>query len=169
MPKKTAARSSAQQKNRNQRYVKHVYNAPEKTTPEDLEASQSTIEEQPASSAKSTVSAESMPEEQSTSSAEIAPAEVTSAKRSASTASAVATPAEVKAEEAPKAGSASARMAARRQGTHRIQQRQAASVISAEHFSYVKRDLKFIAALAVIMIVAIIILYIVLGSKGIVA
>ncbi|HEX4203753.1 MAG TPA: hypothetical protein VHZ51_06075 [Ktedonobacteraceae bacterium] len=171
MPKKTVVRGGAQQKSRNQRYVKHVYKAPEKQT---SEASQSTVEEQPTSIAETaTTPAGTRPEEQSASSVETATvsasAETKSGKQSASRAATIAAPAEVKAEEAPKASSASARMAARRQGSQRMQQRHAASLITAEHFSYVKRDLKFIAALAIIMIVAIIVLYIVLGARGVIA
>jgi cobalamin biosynthesis Mg chelatase CobN len=60
-----------------------------------------------------------------------------------------------------KAGSASARLAARRQATQRTPR--TVSLITAEHFSYVRRDLIFIGILAVIMVAAIIILYFVLG------
>lgn len=60
-----------------------------------------------------------------------------------------------------RAGSASARIAAKRQATQRPQR--AVSLITPEHFTYVRRDLIFIAILAVIMIAAIIALYFVLG------
>ena len=60
-----------------------------------------------------------------------------------------------------RAGSASARIAAKRQATQRPQR--AVSLITPEHFTYVRRDLIFIAILAVIMIAAIITLYFVLG------
>ncbi|MDQ6661191.1 MAG: hypothetical protein M3Z24_09535 [Chloroflexota bacterium] len=59
-------------------------------------------------------------------------------------------------------GSASARLAARRQSVQRVQQR-AASLITAEHFSYVRRDLAFIAILASIMFLIIIALHFVPG------
>ncbi|GAC1393769.1 MAG: hypothetical protein NVSMB38_23310 [Ktedonobacteraceae bacterium] len=62
---------------------------------------------------------------------------------------------------APK-GSASARLAARK-NTQRSQQRSSASLITAEHYSYVRRDLVFIAILAAIMFIAIIVLYFVPG------
>jgi hypothetical protein len=65
--------------------------------------------------------------------------------------------------EAPKANSASARLAARRQATQRAQQRNASNLITPEHFAYVRKDLIFIAVLATIMIVAIIILYFAIG------
>jgi hypothetical protein len=63
---------------------------------------------------------------------------------------------------APKGGAA-ARLAARRHGVLRAQQRAAASLITAEHYAYVRRDLVFIAILAVIMFSAIIILHFVPG------
>ncbi|GAC1422585.1 MAG: hypothetical protein PVS3B3_14920 [Ktedonobacteraceae bacterium] len=58
-------------------------------------------------------------------------------------------------------GSASARLAARK-NTQRSQRSQAA-LITAEHYSYVRRDLAFIAVLAAIMFIAIIVLYFVPG------
>ncbi len=61
---------------------------------------------------------------------------------------------------APK-GSASARLAARK-NTQRSQ-RNAASLITAEHYSYVRRDLAFIAVLAAVMFIAIIVLYFIPG------
>ena len=63
---------------------------------------------------------------------------------------------------APK-GSAASRLAARRQAAQRAQQRNAATLITAEHYVYVRRDLMFIAILAVIMFSAIIILHFVPG------
>src|SRR5579863_8477416 len=62
---------------------------------------------------------------------------------------------------APK--SAAARLAARRQSGQRNQLRSAVSLITAEHYSYVRRDLVFIAILAAIMFAAIIILHFVPG------
>jgi len=58
-------------------------------------------------------------------------------------------------------GSALARLAARK-NTQRSQRSQAA-LITAEHYSYVRRDLAFIAVLAAIMFIAIIVLYFVPG------
>ena len=60
-------------------------------------------------------------------------------------------------------GSAAARMAARRQAVQRAQQRATTALITAEHYAYVRRDLVFIAILAVIMFSAIIILHFVPG------
>lgn len=63
---------------------------------------------------------------------------------------------------APK-GSASARLAARRQSMQKAQQRNAPTLITAEHYAYVRRDLVFIAILASIMFLTIIILHFVPG------
>ena len=63
---------------------------------------------------------------------------------------------------APK-GSAASRLAARRQASQRAQQRNAATLITAEHYTYVRKDLVFIAILAAIMFSAIIILHFVPG------
>jgi len=60
-------------------------------------------------------------------------------------------------------GSAAARMAARRRAAQKAQQRNAVSLITAEHFAYVRRDLITIAILACIMFTAIIVLYITIG------
>jgi len=61
-------------------------------------------------------------------------------------------------------GSAAARMAARRRATQKAQQRSAGSLITAEHFAYVRRDLITIAILASIMFTAIIVLYFMIGK-----
>ncbi len=60
-------------------------------------------------------------------------------------------------------GSAAARMAARRRAVQKAQQRGVASLITAEHFTYVRRDLITIAMLAFIMFAAIIVLYVTIG------
>lgn len=59
--------------------------------------------------------------------------------------------------------SASTRVATRRQTTQRVQQRSAATLITAEHFAYVRHDLIRIATLAIIMFTAIIVLYFLFG------
>lgn len=64
-------------------------------------------------------------------------------------------------EPAPK-GSASARLAARRQN-QKSQQRVAPTLITAEHYSYVRKDLIYIAVLAVLMFATIIILHLIPG------
>ena len=60
-------------------------------------------------------------------------------------------------------GSAAARLAARRQAA-KAQQRNAPSLLTAEHFTYVRKDLITIAILASIMFAAIIVLYIMYGQ-----
>lgn len=69
---------------------------------------------------------------------------------------------EAVAETAPK-GSASARLAAHRQNAQKSQQRVAPTLITAEHYAYVRRDLVYIAILAILMFVTIIILHFVPG------
>ena len=65
--------------------------------------------------------------------------------------------------EAPPKGSAAARLASRRQAAQKTQQRAAATLVTAEHYNYVRQDLRFIAILAAIMFIAIIILRFVPG------
>ncbi|HAE83331.1 MAG TPA: hypothetical protein DEV72_17000 [Ktedonobacter sp.] len=60
-------------------------------------------------------------------------------------------------------GSAAARLADRRQTIVKAQQRAAASLVTVEHYAYVRRDLIFIAILAGIMFTVIIILRFVPG------
>jgi hypothetical protein len=62
-------------------------------------------------------------------------------------------------------GSAAARIAARRQATQRIQQRNVQSLLSPEHFAYVSRDLITIAVLACLMLAIVIVLYFVIGRS----
>jgi len=64
----------------------------------------------------------------------------------------------------PPKGSAAARLAARRQATLRAQQRSTASLITSEHFTYVRRDLITIAILASFMLAIIVILFFAFGS-----
>ncbi|HLX40321.1 MAG TPA: hypothetical protein VKR42_07295 [Ktedonobacteraceae bacterium] len=63
----------------------------------------------------------------------------------------------------PPKGSAAARLVARRQAANKSQQRAVASMITAEHYSYVVKDLRLIAILAAIMLLGIIILQFVPG------
>lgn len=65
----------------------------------------------------------------------------------------------------PAKSGASARLAARRQTVQRAQ-RAAATLISAENYSYVRKDLIFIAILAIVMFSAIIILHFVPAIGG---
>jgi hypothetical protein len=63
----------------------------------------------------------------------------------------------------PRPGSATAKIVARRQAMQKVQQRAATSLITAEHFAYVKQDLIRIGIFAVIMFIAIIVLYLTIG------
>lgn len=63
---------------------------------------------------------------------------------------------------APKV-SASARLAARRQSSQKASQRSANTLITAEHYAYVRKDLIFIAVLAIIMFAILITLYLIPG------
>lgn len=63
-------------------------------------------------------------------------------------------------------GSASARMAARRQAAQKAQQRQAPELVTAEHYAYVRKDLIFIAILAIIFFSTLIILHFVPAIGG---
>jgi hypothetical protein len=62
--------------------------------------------------------------------------------------------------------SAATRLAARRQSQQRQQQRATSSLITAEHYSYVRKDLIYIAILAVVMLAAIIVLYFMIGINA---
>ncbi|MBO0795924.1 MAG: hypothetical protein J2P36_33950, partial [Ktedonobacteraceae bacterium] len=66
---------------------------------------------------------------------------------------------------APK-GSAAARLAAQRLAKQKAQQRNAAALITPEHFSYVQRDLITVAVLAVLMIAIILVSYYVLVVRA---
>jgi hypothetical protein len=63
-------------------------------------------------------------------------------------------------------GSAAARLAARRQAVLKPQASRNASLITAEHYAYVRRDLIYILILAIIMFSAIIILHFVPAIGG---
>jgi hypothetical protein len=169
MPKKTTASRSGAQRNRPraQKNIEVVrQKAPieqEAVTDEQIESSLEDYPVTPApTSAKTTVSQSN----------EATPSPATMpAKSTTRTATKTRTvPPEVREEPveqespvsvAPK-GSAAARLAARRQG-QRSQLRSGATLISAEHYTYVKRDLVTIAILASIMFVAIIVLYFILA------
>jgi hypothetical protein len=63
----------------------------------------------------------------------------------------------------PRPGSAAAKIVARRLTMQKMQQRASTSLITAEHFAYVKQDLIRISIFATIMFTAIITLYLVIG------
>jgi hypothetical protein len=63
-------------------------------------------------------------------------------------------------------GNASARLAARRQTGQKSQQRAAATLVTSEHYRYVRKDLIFIAILALLMFAVLIILHFVPAIGG---
>src|SRR5205823_6531074 len=145
MPKKTAPARGGAQRNKSRARVQKNFELVRQTSDEqEQEQEQETI-----SSAEPTafnVSTMLAPEVKESKSKSAATAEV---KQSESKSSDTGTAA------APK-GSAAARLAARRQATQKVQQRAAVSLITSEHYAYVRRDLVFIAILAAIMFSAII-------------
>jgi hypothetical protein len=150
MPKKTATARSAAQRNkpRVQKSIELV-RQPKETSAE--------------SSAESTpVSVSTTAAESPVSTIETAPARRTSASketpRSKGESSGVITSPASK-------GSASERLAARRQATQKSQ-RSAVGMVTAEHYSYVRKDLILIAILAAIMFSVIIILHFVPAIGG---
>jgi hypothetical protein len=151
MPKKSAAaRSGAPRTKKTQKSFELV--RPEGATQDETTTESFTAEEADLTSDNNTVAAVATPEPEP-----LTVAEVTSADDDDNDGNNI----EI-APVAPKNMSASARLAARRKASQRAQQRQAASLITAEHFSYVRRDLTIIGSLAVVMFAAIIILYFVL-------
>jgi hypothetical protein len=73
-----------------------------------------------------------------------------------------AAPGEAESKEVAPKGSASARLAARRQN-QKSQQRIAPTLITPEHYAYVRKDLIYIAILAVLMFATIVILHFIPG------
>lgn len=136
-----------------------VANGEDEVTTSDVSASPSEVEvETPVEEPKPRVTKQPERKTRETSLAIAAPVEVKKATSTSPAPAASTTPAST----APK-GSAAGRLAARRQAMQKVQQRAAASLITAEHYSYVRRDLRFIAILAAIMFAAIIILHFVPG------
>ena len=132
MPKKSAsARNGAQRKPKAQKSIELVRPA-------------SILEEQPSENKSTTV------EKPAAAPARVATAATTVEERPGEQGKAATT--------APK-GSAAAKLAARRQAAQRTHQRNAATLITPEHFAYVRRDLITIAVLAVVMITIILVSY----------
>src|SRR5579884_1291453 len=133
MPKKSAsARSGAQRKARAQKSIELVRPA-------------AILDEQPSEAEESESSEKPV---------------ATPAKAKAAATSVEERPAEQeKATSTAPKGSAAARLAARRQASQRAHQRNAATLITPEHFAYVQRDLVTIAILAVVMIAIILVSY----------
>lgn len=152
MPKKTAYSRSAAQRN------KMKQKSFELVRPTSDENVLTTVEESDEANVVDVATSESEEE------VELEEVEVKSAKGSkASKVSSPTAAATVSASSAPK--SASARMAARRQAAQKSQ-RSSASLVTAEHYAYVRKDLMFILILAIIMFSAIIIMHFVPAIGG---
>jgi hypothetical protein len=167
MPKKTTpARGGAQRnKPRVQKSFELVRETPAQVPAEqelEMEDAGSTGEAARASAVS--VSTMVAPEPKKTASTATKPAPEVPRSESTETKVLAETPAAVgeSVSAAPK-GSAAARLAARRQSAQKAQQRSTATLITAEHYAYVRRDLIFIAVLAAIMLTIIIILHFVPG------
>ena len=158
MPKKTVAARGGAQRNRPrvrvQKSIELVRQASdERGQDQEQEQEQETVSDaEPTAVSVSTVEAPEVKESRSKNKSSV----TREIRQSESTNSDTAVAA------APK-GSAAARLAARRQASQKAQQRNAATLITAEHYTYVRRDLVFIAILAAIMFSAIIILHFVPG------
>ncbi len=155
MPKKTATARSAAQRNRPR--VQKSFELVRQTSDEqELEPVDNLSEEpDPISVSTMALPAEEKPVETKETPVAVSSAVSTPAVSTSATTSTSSTTLTSK-------KSASARLAAQRQAS-RTQQQRAASLITAEHYAYVRRDLIFIAVLAAIMFAAIIILHFVPG------
>ncbi len=156
MPKKSvAARSGAQrQKPRTQKSFELVRSEAAEQESEDQ------LQSVPA--AKSVSRVKDTPQQQDRTQAE--PERATTSTATAVATQEAQTETKTKSEVAPTAkASTSTRVAARRQAAQKTQMRSPASLITAEHFAYVRRDLMIIATLAITMFAAIIVLYFVFG------
>ncbi|TME05182.1 MAG: hypothetical protein E6I80_17735 [Chloroflexi bacterium] len=144
MPKKTTSTRGGAQRNRPkvQKNIELVRQVPAEQELED------TSNAEPAAASVTAVAA---PAEDRQSTAKRSETKQSEAKDT--TATTVASP----------KGSAAARVASRRQATQKAQQRAAATLVTAEHYAYVRQDLRLIAILATIMFSALIILSFVPG------
>jgi hypothetical protein len=165
MPKKTAySRSGAQRSKTRQKSFELV----RPTSPSDVQTATEEsradrdVEEREAVEEEGTEEQEVVEEEQEAKAEKRPPEVKAKAGRRASPPSPSPEPAAPLAQaSAPK--SAAARLAARRQAGQKTQ-RATASMIVAENYGYVRRDLIFILILAIIMFAAIIALHFILGS-----
>src|SRR2546421_3119999 len=152
MPKKTVAARGGAQRNkprvRVQKSIELVRQASDERGQEQEQEQETVSNAEPTAVSISTVAAPEVKESKSSVTRETRQSESTNSDTGVAA--------------APK-GSAAARLAARRQASQKAQQRNAVSLITAEHYTYVRRDLLFIAILAVIMFSAIIILHFVPG------
>jgi hypothetical protein len=151
MPKKATAVRSRAQRNKPKAQKSFELVRPESAL---LETEESTT----ASTNTATATA-AQPEPKISAKVATLPKSKTSANTTATTVTAQPEPKAQESQITPPSGSASARLAARRQTTLRMQQRAATTLITSEHFAYVRQDLIRIAVFAVLMVSAIIMLY----------
>ncbi len=156
MPKKTATTRGGAQRNKPrvkvQKSFELVRQVSDEQEPEQEQGPEAVSSAEPTAVSVSTMVAPEIKENKSKSK-RVASSEVKQSESTSSDTGTVTAPKE----------SAAARLAARRHGVQKAQQRAAATLITAEHYAYVRRDLVFIAILAVIMFSAIIILHFVPG------
>lgn len=150
MPKKTAATRGGSQRNKPRVRAQKSFEVVRQISDEHEQEPEAVDSAEPTAVSVSTMAAPEVKETKSKSSAssEVKKSESISSDTSTVTAS---------------KGSASARLAARRQTMQKAQQRVATALITSEHYSYVRKDLIIIAILAVIMFSTIIILHFVPG------
>ena len=149
MPKKTTSTRGGAQRNRPkvQKNIELVRQVPAEQELED------TSNAEPAAASVTAVAAPSEDRQSTAKRSETKQSETKQSEAKDTTATAVA----------PPKGSAAARVASRRQAAQKAQQRAAATLVTAEHYAYVRQDLRLIAILATIMFLAIIILSFVPG------
>lgn len=166
MPKKTAYSRSGAQRNKTKQksfaLVRPVSDEHVLGTVESSEVEESEAKEIEDTSVEREEIVEVVKEDVEEEEREIKVEKKVSAKASASQAvTAIASADPVAATGSPR--SAASRLAARRQAAQKSQ-RSSASLITAEHYSYVRRDLIFILILAIIMFGTIVVLHFVLGG-----
>jgi hypothetical protein len=168
MPKKSSSARGGAQRNRPK--VQKNIELVRQGAPREQRSKVTTVQEDTEQAAISTATATTPEPEVQNASESAAPAPEAEKKSEEKIAEKVAPVSQVqkangKAATPAAKGSASARLAARRQGGPRSQRSQA-PLITAEHFTYVRKDLITIGILAGIMVVAMIILYFVLVVNG---
>lgn len=159
MPKKTAYRSGAQRNKTKQKSFELVRPVSDENVLETVESDEvEEVEEDVVGEMTSTENGEEEVEEVREVKTKSGNAGL---KAGASAAAVISTPPATGNGSSPK--SAAARLAARRLAAQKAQ-RTSSNLITAEHYSYVRKDLIFILILAIIMFGTIIALHFVLGS-----
>ena len=154
MPKKSTAGRSSAQRNRPRTQKSFELVRPTRSEEQELEADSST-ERAPVAVSTPLVAPV-------TTATPVATARSSDAQKVPEVEQSMGGPAGATSGTAPQ-GSAATRLAARRQAAQKTPQRSSATLITAEHYAYVRKDLIFIAILAAIMFSVIIILHFVPG------